>query len=97
MIMMHYRSPRSSPQLTGLGRLLAPNRQQYKLGNLVTPTRISREPDLATRARIRNGPLGQHFPAAIQALTAAGFGLADPPSRCPPEHAIHLTAADRHR
>jgi hypothetical protein len=58
--------------------------QQYKLGNLVTPTRISREPDLATRARIRNGPLGQHFPAAIQALTAAGFGLSDPPSRCPP-------------
>jgi hypothetical protein len=26
MIMMPYRSPRSSSQLTGLGRLLAPNR-----------------------------------------------------------------------
>jgi hypothetical protein len=26
MIMMPYRSPRSSPQLTGLGRLLAPHR-----------------------------------------------------------------------
>lgn len=58
--------------------------QQYRLGNLVTPTRISRERDLATRARIHNGPLGQHFPAAIEALTATGFGLSDPPSQCPP-------------
>ena len=58
--------------------------QQYRLGNLVTPTRISRERDLATRARVHNGPLGQHFPAAIEALTATGFGLSDPPSQCPP-------------
>ena len=58
--------------------------QQCRLGNLVTPTRVSRERDLATRARIHNGPLGQHFPAAIEALTAAGFGLSDPPSQCPP-------------
>jgi hypothetical protein len=58
--------------------------QQYRLGNLVTPTRVSRERDLATRARIHNGPLGWHFPAAIEALTAAGFGLSDPPSQCPP-------------
>jgi hypothetical protein len=58
--------------------------QQYRLGNLVTPTRVSRERDLATRARIHNGPLGQHFPAAIEALTATGFGLSDPPSLCPP-------------
>ena len=61
-----------------------PTWQQYRLGNLVTPTRISRERDLATRARIHNGPLGQHFPAAIEALTATGFGLSDPPSQCPP-------------
>jgi hypothetical protein len=58
--------------------------QQYRLGNLVTPVRISREHDLAARARIRNGPLSQHFPAAITALTTAGFGLSDPPSQCPP-------------
>jgi hypothetical protein len=58
--------------------------QQYRLGNLVTPTRVSRERDLAARARIHNGPLGQHFPAAIEALTATGFGLSDPPSQCPP-------------
>jgi len=58
--------------------------QQYRLGNLVTATRVSRERDLATRARIHNGPLGQHFPAAIEALTAAGFGLSDPPTQCPP-------------
>ena len=31
MIMMPYRSPRSSPQLTGLGRLLAPHRRPYDL------------------------------------------------------------------
>lgn len=60
------------------------NLDEDRLGNLVTPTRISRERDLATRARIHNGPLGQHFPAAIEALTAAGFGLSDPPSQCPP-------------
>jgi hypothetical protein len=58
--------------------------QQYRLGNLVTLTRVSRERDLATRARIHNGPLGQHFPAAIEALTATGFGLSGPPSQCPP-------------
>jgi hypothetical protein len=58
--------------------------QQYRLGNLVTPTRVSRERGLATRARIPNGPLGQHFPAAIEALTATGFGLSDQPSQCPP-------------
>ena len=60
--------------------------QQYRLGNLVTPTRVSRERDLATRARIHNGPLGQHFPAAIEALAAAGVDhSADPPSNCPPD------------
>lgn len=58
--------------------------QQYRLGNLVTPTRLSRERDLANRARIRNGPIGQQFPAAIEALTTAGCGLSDPPSPCPP-------------
>jgi hypothetical protein len=57
--------------------------QQYRLGNLVSPTRVSRERDLATRARINNGPLGRHFPVAIEALTAVGFSLSDPPSRCP--------------
>jgi hypothetical protein len=30
MIMMPYRSPRSSPQLTGLGRLLAPHRSSLQ-------------------------------------------------------------------
>lgn len=58
--------------------------QQYRLGSLVTPTRISREGDLATRARIHNGPIGQHFPTAVEALTATGFALSDPPSQCPP-------------
>ena len=58
--------------------------QQYKLGNLVTPTRLARDRDVATRARVSNGPLGQHFPAAIEAMTATGFDLAsDPPSQCP--------------
>jgi hypothetical protein len=58
--------------------------RQYRLGSLTTPTRIGRDPEVATRARISNGPLSQPFPAALQALTATGFDLAsDPPSRCP--------------
>jgi len=58
--------------------------RQYRLGSLTTPTRIGRDPEVATRARISNGPLSQPFPAALQALAAAGFDLAaDPPSECP--------------
>jgi hypothetical protein len=58
--------------------------RQYRLGSLTTPTRIGRDPEVATRARISNGPLSQPFPAALQALAATGFDLAsDPPSPCP--------------
>jgi hypothetical protein len=58
--------------------------RQYRLGSLTTPTRIGRDPEVATRARISNGPLSQPFPAAVAALTATGFDLStDPPSHCP--------------
>jgi hypothetical protein len=63
--------------------------RQYRLGSLTTPTRIGRDPEVATRARISNGPLSRPFPAALAALTATGFDLsADPPSHCPDEPLI---------
>ena len=60
--------------------------QHYRLGPLTSPTGVARDPELANRVRIRYGALGIPFPAAIQALAAAGMDLsADPPSDCPPE------------
>jgi hypothetical protein len=57
---------------------------QYTLGSLTSPTGIARDPELGNRARIRHGALTQPFPAAIQALAAAGVDLSsDPPSECP--------------
>ena len=56
----------------------------YSVGSLTSPTGIARDPELGNRARIRHGALTQPFPAAIQALAAAGVNLsADPPSDCP--------------
>ena len=56
----------------------------YSLGSLTSPTGIARDPELGNRARIRHGALTQPFPAAIQALAAAGVDLsADDPSNCP--------------
>ena len=58
----------------------------YRLGALTSPTGIARNPELANRIRIRYGALWEPFPAAIQALAAAGADLsADTPSDCPPE------------
>jgi len=58
----------------------------YSLGSLTGPTGIARDAELANRARIRHGLLGEPFPAAVQALAGAGIDLsADPPSDCPPD------------
>jgi hypothetical protein len=60
--------------------------RQYRLSPLTSPTRIARDPDAATRARVNHGPLQAPFPAALEALAATGFDLAaDPPSPCPYE------------
>jgi hypothetical protein len=60
--------------------------QHYRLGALTSPTGIARDPEYANRIRIRYGALGMPFPAAIQALAAAGVDLSvDPPSDCPSE------------
>ena len=56
----------------------------YRLSNLISPTRIARDPELANRARIPHGPLTRAFPEAQIALAAVGFDSADdPPSVCP--------------
>ena len=59
--------------------------QQYKLGGLTNPTGLARNPERRNRARVNHGRQDQHFPAAIEALTATGFGLSDPPTECPPD------------
>lgn len=59
--------------------------QQYKLGSLTSPTGLARDPERRNRARVNHGRQDQHFPAAIEALTATGFGLSDPPTECPPD------------
>jgi hypothetical protein len=57
---------------------------QYRLSNLISPTGIARDHELANRARIPHGPLSQAFPEAQRALAAVGFDFADdPPSACP--------------
>jgi hypothetical protein len=58
--------------------------QQYRLGSLTSPTGLARDPERRTRARVNHGRQDQPFPAAIEALTATGFGLSDPPTECPP-------------
>lgn len=56
----------------------------YRLNNLVSATRIAREPELATRARIHHGPLNQPFAEAENILASVGFDPADqPPCACP--------------
>ena len=56
----------------------------YRLSNLISPTRIAHDPELANRARIPHGPFSQPFPEAQRALAAVGFDPAGyPPPGCP--------------
>lgn len=56
----------------------------YRLSNLISPSGIARDQDLANRVRIPHGPLSQAFPEAQRALVAIGFDPAtEPPSTCP--------------
>jgi hypothetical protein len=51
MIMMPYRSPRSSPQLTGLGRLLAPHRLMAPVNATTEEMKDPAEPPFPHGAR----------------------------------------------
>ena len=59
--------------------------RHYRLSNLISPTGIAHDQDLANRVRIPHGPLNQAFPEAQRALVTIGFDpAAEPPSSCPP-------------
>jgi hypothetical protein len=61
--------------------------QEYRLGPLVSPVGIARDPGIGSRARVRHGPLNQPFPSAIQAMISVGADpTSDPPSACPLEN-----------
>jgi hypothetical protein len=56
----------------------------YRLSNLINPSGIAHDQDLANRVRIPHGPLNQAFPEAQRALVTTGFDPAtEPPSPCP--------------
>jgi hypothetical protein len=58
---------------------------RYSLGNLISPTGIARDHELANRVRKKYRRLDQHFPAALEALAKAEIDLSgDAPSHCPP-------------
>jgi hypothetical protein len=58
--------------------------RHYRLSNLISPSGIAHDQDLANRVRIPHGPLNQAFPEANRALAAAGFEpTTQPPSSCP--------------
>jgi len=57
--------------------------RHYRLSNLITPSGIARNQELANLARIPHGPLNQAFPEARSMLAAIRFDPADPPSDCP--------------
>jgi hypothetical protein len=73
----------------------------YNLSNLISPSGIARNQDLANRARIPHGALNQAFPGAQRILAAIGFDLVnDPPSECPPTvtwllHSTHEVVGGR--
>lgn len=57
----------------------------YRLSNLVSPTVIARDHELASWVRKKYQRLDQHFPAALEALARAGIDLSgDPAADCPP-------------
>jgi hypothetical protein len=59
--------------------------RHYRLSNLISPSGIAHDQDLAIRVRIPHGPLNQAFPEAERALLTTGFNPAtEPPSSCPP-------------
>ena len=59
--------------------------RHYRLSNLISPTGIAHDQDLANRVRIPHGPLNQAFPEAQRAFVAIGFDpAAEPASSCPP-------------
>jgi len=56
----------------------------FRLGPLISPVGIARDPQQASRARIPHGALNRPFDEAIRALVATGIDLsANSPSRCP--------------
>jgi hypothetical protein len=57
----------------------------YRLSNLISPSGIAHDQDLANRVRISHGSLNQAFPGAQKALLTIGFDpTAEPPSCFPP-------------
>jgi hypothetical protein len=59
--------------------------RHYRLSNLISPSGIAHDQDLANRVRMPHGPLNQAFPEARRALVSIGFDpAAEPPSSCPP-------------
>jgi hypothetical protein len=57
--------------------------RHYRLTSLITPTSISRNGDLASRARVRHVPLTKCFPEALAVLNATGIDMAEgPPVEC---------------
>jgi hypothetical protein len=56
----------------------------FRLGPLISPVGIARDPGQASRARIPHQALNRPFDEAVRALLATGINFsADPPSECP--------------
>jgi hypothetical protein len=57
--------------------------RHYRLSNLISPTGIARDGNVASRARVKHVPLVQPFPEAVAVLAAVGVDVTDgPPAAC---------------
>jgi hypothetical protein len=56
--------------------------RHFRLNALASATRISRDPDAASRLRVNHGPMVDPIPEAVAVFVRLGLAIASPPMGC---------------